>query len=85
MTTRNELYLKVLDISSDYLGPASERFVTRQIENHLNKHPNQLRKGDMKKLIDWVRLAMSTLTEDKKLKNEYIRRLERLANDHGQK
>ena len=36
------LYLKVVRITDHYLGPAADRFIRRQIENHLNKHPEEL-------------------------------------------
>lgn len=83
MLRSNKLYLRVLDISADYLGPASERFVARQIENHLNKQPDDLTARDLGKLIEWVSLAMSTLTDDKALKTEYINRLEDLTKDRA--
>lgn len=72
-------YEQAVDITAIYLGPAAQRFVDRQIKNHLNKTPSHLTKSDLKKLIDWVKISVSFLTEDSKLIEEYTRKLERLA------
>lgn len=81
MVVRNPstLYTEVVDITYDYLGPAADRFVNRQIRNHLNKTPDQLAKEDLKELIDWIKVAMSLLTEDEKLLKKYIKDLKRLT------
>lgn len=65
------LYEKVVGVTYKYLGPASERFVTRIIQNHLNKKPQQLRQQDMKDLIDWFTLAMSSISDDPKMVKQY--------------
>jgi hypothetical protein len=72
------LYQHVVRITYIYLGPAADRFVTRQIANHLHKQPEQLRKADLPELIDWIKLAMGFLTEDQKMIDEYIGRLHTL-------
>lgn len=76
-TTR--LYSDVVDITYDYLGPAADRFVKRQIRNHLHKTPEQLKKDDLKDLIDWIKVAMSLLTDDEKLLKKYIVDLKKLT------
>lgn len=73
------LYQTVVGITEDYLGPVAERFINRQIENHLQKSPEDLRKKDLPVLIDWIRLSVSALTDDKKLIEEYTKRLERFS------
>jgi hypothetical protein len=73
------LYTSVVDITYDYLGPAADRFVTRQIRNHLNKTPEQLKKEDLKELIDWIKVAMSLLTDDEKLLKKYLADLRQLT------
>jgi hypothetical protein len=65
----------VIDISREYLGPAAERFVNRQISVHLKKEPQNLTKKDLPKLVDWVRLAFALLTNDSALVDEYIGKL----------
>ena len=77
MVTQN-FYEQIVRITYVYLGPAADRFVARQITNHLNKKPDQLTKRDLPELIDWIRLAMGFLTQDKQLINDYIKRLQAL-------
>lgn len=74
------LYNDVVDITYDYLGPAADRFVTRQIRSHLDKAPEELSKRDLRDLISWIKIAMSLLTADDRLVNKYISDLKRLAN-----
>ncbi len=62
--TQNTLYEKVVDVTTEYLGPASERFIDRQIRTHLDKKPQELSKKDLLKLIDWLKLVLAMLTED---------------------
>jgi hypothetical protein len=75
------LYIQVVRITHVYLGPAADRFIARQVQNHLHKEPDELSESDLLKLIDWVRVAVSLITEDSALVKEYIERLRRLAND----
>ena len=72
------LYIKVVNITQCYLGPAADLFVTRQVRNHLSKDPEQLAKGDLVDLIDWIRVAMGYITEDNMLVNKYIDSLKEL-------
>jgi len=62
-----------------YLGPAADRFIDRQVQNHLHKAPRELSQSDLDRLIDWIRAAMSLLTEDSEIVEEYTRQLERLT------
>ena len=72
------LYDRVVRITHVYLGPAADRFIARQVQNHLHKEPHDLSKADLRKLIDWIRVAVSTLTEDSELIEEFTLELERL-------
>lgn len=76
------LFEQVVEVTYNYLGPAADRFVARQIRNHLHKEPESLGKRDLRELIDWMKLAMAFLSEDDKLVSEYIDSLRRLAGDH---
>lgn len=78
-TSSNQLFDKVVRITQVYLGPAAERFITRQIRNHLHKTPDNLSHEDLLSLIDWIRVAVSMLTEDIAIVEEYANQLERLA------
>lgn len=75
------LYDKVVRITNVYLGPAAERFVGRQVRNHLHKEPQAISKSDLKDLIDWVRVAVSLLTENSEIVDEYIEQLDLLTNN----
>lgn len=81
MTINNKvsLYDQVVKITDEYLGPAADRFVTRQIKNHLNKDPHELQAKDLKDLVNWINLAMTLLSGDDKLVHEYITDLKALA------
>lgn len=76
--TADNFYEQVVRVTYVYLGPAADRFVTRQIRNHLNKKPEQLARRDLPELIDWIRLAMGFLTQDKQMVDDYIKRLQAL-------
>ncbi|MDB5166193.1 MAG: hypothetical protein JWM37_265 [Candidatus Saccharibacteria bacterium] len=77
------LYEQVITVTSDYLGPASERFVSRQIRNHLNKDPADLTRKDLAQLIRWIKATISVLTEDAEIANSYIADLTELTKLKG--
>ena len=79
-----DIYHQVVDITSDYLGPASKRFIDRQIINHLDKSPEELTRKDLTELIKWIQICTALLTEDKDLVEEFSRRLQSLAKNHKQ-
>jgi hypothetical protein len=76
-----DLYESVVKITYEYLGPAAERFIDRQVRNHLHKEPKNLTKKDLNGLIDWVQVAVSLLSNDAKLVEEYIYSLKKLAGE----
>lgn len=59
------LYSEVLKVTEEYLGPAADRFVKRQITFHLNKKPEDITPGDVAKLTEWMKVSLAMLTEDK--------------------
>lgn len=75
-----KLYASIIRITQIYLGPAADRFIARQVQSHLHKAPDQISKADLVMLIDWIKLAMSLLTEDSDIIDEYTSQLHRLAN-----
>ncbi len=84
------LYDDVVTITYDYLGPAADRFVVRQIRNHLQKDPNELQRKDLRQLIDWIQLAMRLISDDSETIDNYMADLEALAQSkepgiHGKK
>lgn len=81
MTTQTQLYDDVVKVTKDYLGPAAERFITRQIHTHLNKTPDALTKADLVKLADWIKVAIALLTEDSDMVNDFTKSILQLAED----
>jgi hypothetical protein len=75
----NTLYDQVVRVTHVYLGPAADRFIARQVENHLHKAPEKLSRADLASLIDWIRVVVSLLTEDNAIVEEYAAELEKLA------
>lgn len=65
MKKNSNIYEGVLAITSEYLGPAAQRFVDRQIENHLEKSPKDIGASDIKKLTQWSCMSMALITDDK--------------------
>jgi hypothetical protein len=81
--TKTSLYDDVVTITYDYLGPAADRFVVRQIRNHLQKDPAQLKKDDLKQLIDWIQIAMRLISDDSLIVDRYIADLKCIAQLKG--
>lgn len=80
MTTRDSrLYHQVVEVTEDYLGPAAQRFIDRQIMNHLHKSPAALTQRDLPLLIEWIHAAVVLITEDTNLINDFVSRLEGLT------
>jgi hypothetical protein len=77
--TSPSLYDQVVRVTNVYLGPAAERFIARQVENHLHKSPEELSSKDLLSLIDWIRVVVSLLTEDSEIIEEYADELQKLA------
>jgi hypothetical protein len=73
------LFEEVVQATDPYLGPASERFIARQIHSHLKKDPADLNVKDLDKLTDWVRASLAVLTEDHKIIEEFAASLRRIA------
>lgn len=80
---QSNLYKRVVAIVHDYLGPASERFVERQVRNHLNKEPETITTRDLDALVDWIGMAASLLTEDEKIVKALKQHLQQLQNSYG--
>lgn len=58
------LYDKAIRLSEEYLGPAGERFMRRQISTHLGIEPELLKKSHIPQLVTWVSLAFALLTDN---------------------
>jgi hypothetical protein len=73
------LYDAIVSIVEYYLGPASERFVNRQIQSHLNKDPQDIDREDLPQLIEWIQVSMGLLTEDRAAVDECSHKLTQLV------
>lgn len=78
-TPPSAVYKQVVRITHVYLGPAADRFIARQVQNHLHKAPEDLTYTDLSKLIDWIRVAVSLITEDSEIIEEYTGQLQKLV------
>lgn len=74
-----ELFDRVVSITEEYLGPASHRFVVRQIGSHLNKTPGEITPEDIPTFVEWAKLTLALVTEDKQIVEDYATKLTRLA------
>ncbi len=72
------IYQQTLNITKDYLGPAAERFIFRQITFHLQKNPELLAKEDIPQLAEWVKISIAILTEDKQMVDDFTKRILKL-------
>lgn len=73
------IYEQVVQVTHVYLGPAADRFIDRQVENHLHKAPSELSRSDLLKLIDWIKVVVTLLTDDDEIIEEYINALKKLT------
>jgi len=64
MSKPSNTYRSAVDVAREYLGPAGERFMRRQIETHLRIAPERLSGKDIPELVTWSRLAFAMLTDD---------------------
>ncbi len=70
---------EIISVTEEYLGVAAKRFVNRQINFHLGKKPEELTRGDIPQLTEWIKISMAFLTEDKELVDSLAQRLNNLA------
>ena len=83
MKTRTSptVYDQVIEVVSEYLGPASERFVTRLAKVHCDKKPKDLTVEDIPKLHEWSKLTVALVTEDSLLVDDFSRDLLSIAKE----
>lgn len=73
-------YQEIVQLTDRYLGPVAERFIQRQIRNHLHIEPVQFRPQDLPPLIGWIEATLGVITDDNQLINDYLGELRALAN-----
>jgi hypothetical protein len=64
MHANGTLYKKAVRVSEEYLGPAGERFIRRQISTHLHIEPERLDKTKLSQLVDWSSIAFALITNN---------------------
>lgn len=74
----HSIYEDIIEVTEDYLGPSSGRFVNRQIKTHLNKKPEKLQPKDVDQLADWLRISLAFITDDEKILDNYERDLKEI-------
>lgn len=67
-------YEQVLLVTQEFLGPAAERFINRQIEFHLDKPPEVITKDDVFTLRDSVKVALGLLINDQTVVKQVVDR-----------
>lgn len=75
MVVKLSLYDQAVVLSEEYLGPAGERFLRRQIKTHLAITPEKLTSKDLPLLVTWVSLAFALLTDNADDVQSYSSRL----------
>jgi hypothetical protein len=83
--SKTSLFDDVVAVTYDYLGPAADRFVVRQIRNHLEKDPSQLEREDLRQLIEWIQLAMRLISDDAYIVDHYVADLEKMVKHKARK
>jgi hypothetical protein len=64
MTKTHSLYDKAVQVTEEYLGPAGERFLRRQIVTHLQIEPEALQRKNLPTLASWSSIAFALLTKN---------------------
>ncbi|HEY4496707.1 MAG TPA: hypothetical protein VI432_00980 [Candidatus Paceibacterota bacterium] len=84
------MYKELVTITREYLGPAADRFVERQVKSHLeNKaedvlsQKDDLNKEDIENLSNWFKVSISMMTDDRKTVDDFIRKINELNNKNG--
>ena len=74
----NKLLTDLVSVMKEYLGPAAERFVARQISYFLRKTPADLSRDDLPKLAEWMRVKILVLSDDIDLAEEMSKKIKNL-------
>lgn len=74
----NKIYNDAVEVAKEFLGPAAERFMERQIRFHLEKDPEKLEKSDLSDLAKWVKTSASLITDDKSSVEQFAQKISAL-------
>jgi hypothetical protein len=77
--TKIDYFQSVVGVAQEYLGPAAERFIRRQIDFHLEKDPANLTRKDVSELSKSVGVALGLLANDRELVDEASKKFKDIA------
>ncbi len=80
VATKN-YYQDVVTVTEEFLGPAAERFINRQIEFHLEKAPKTINRADVLVLRDSLRVALGVLISDKSIIDQAVTKFDNLVKE----
>lgn len=69
------VFEEIVDMTSDYIGPAARRFVTKIVHNHLDKSPSELKRSDVTEYHEAAVIAFARITKNSRLRYEFSTRL----------
>ena len=75
LSTARSLYEQVSQITREYFGPATDRFLPRQITSHLDKPADQLVPEDLPVLLTWTKVTLAHATEDTLIIDDYVHKM----------
>lgn len=84
-TKTKSLHTQLVEISEEFLGPAGERFINRQIETHLDIKPEKIRNNQIQQLVGWTSVAFALLTNNRQERQEFKASLQKLASSGSTK
>jgi hypothetical protein len=73
-----QLYAELVEVATEYLGPAADRFMSRHIETHLHVKPAEVTVDKLPELTDWLKVSMSLLTPDSRIVDDFCSRVKGL-------
>jgi len=74
-------YQQVVRATEEFLGPAAERFVNRQIEFRLGKTPETIDKDDIPRLKETLGIALRVLVKDEAIVDQAMHKFDVIAKD----
>lgn len=85
MSKGQNLYTQVVEVSEEFLGPAGERFIRRQVETHLAITPESIKPQHLPELVEWLRLMFNMITNDAAIVDDFANKLLKLSKNHSAK
>lgn len=73
------LFDRIVVATTEYMGPAANRFLVRQIRAHLNKDPKDITSEDVVRLTEWISAEISLFTQDSAMVENFTKDLLKVA------